>query len=147
MRREIFGINSGWGITAVRLAMAAICIVAGGRKWSGGLGVVIDNFAQIGVPLPTLAGPSIAVLELVGGLLLALGIVTRWLGLVFAVRFVLAAFFVKFPTQGWDAGRLDLLLVAGGVLLFLAGPGRAAVDEVWLGSADPPRDAAPRRTP
>jgi hypothetical protein len=43
-----------------------------------------------------------------------------------------AAFWVKFPTQGWGPGRVDLMLLAGAILLFLAGPGKAALDKLWL---------------
>ena len=42
------------------------------------------------------------------------------------------AFYFKFPVQGWQAGRIDLMLLAGAIKLFLAGPGKAAIDEVWL---------------
>jgi len=38
----------------------------------------------------------------------------------------------EFAGPGWNAGRLDLMLLAGGILLFLAGPGKAAIDAVWL---------------
>jgi hypothetical protein len=36
------------------------------------------------------------------------------------------------PAAGWAQSRLDLMLLAGGLALFLGGSGRAAVDEVWL---------------
>jgi len=29
-------------------------------------------------------------------------------------------------------GRVDLMLLAGSIMLFLAGPARAAIDEVWF---------------
>jgi uncharacterized membrane protein YphA (DoxX/SURF4 family) len=48
------------------------------------------------------------------------------------LEFIVAAFYVKFPTQGWSAGRIDLTILAGAILLFLAGSGKASVDEVWL---------------
>jgi uncharacterized membrane protein YphA (DoxX/SURF4 family) len=76
--------------------------------------------------------PFIGILELVGGSLLLLGILGRWLGLLFAIEFVVATFYVKLPASGWAQSRLDLMLLAGGLALFLAGPGRAAVDRMWL---------------
>jgi hypothetical protein len=40
------------------------------------------------------------------------------------------------PTSPWPAdhvnGRVDLMLLAGSIMLFLAGPGRAAIYEVWF---------------
>lgn len=130
--RGIWGIDSGWGVTAVRIAMALIFIVAGWGKVAGGLGNVGTAFARLGMPVPGVTGPFIALLELIGGFALLIGLFTRWLGLVFAIQFVVATFYVKFANQGWNAGRIDLMLLAGGILLFLAGPGKAAVDELWL---------------
>ena len=130
--RGICGIDAGWGITAVRVAMALIFIIAGWGKVAGGLDNVATNFAKMGIPVPGVSGPFIAYLELIGGLALLVGLFGRWLGLVFAIQFVVATFYVKFAGPGWNAGRLDLMLLAGGILLFLAGPGKAAIDEVWL---------------
>jgi putative oxidoreductase len=82
--------------------------------------------------MPGIAGPFIGTLELVGGILLLLGLFGRWLGLLYAIEFVVATFYVKFAGTGWASGRLDLMLLAGGILIFLAGPGKAAIDAVWL---------------
>jgi putative oxidoreductase len=130
--RGIGGIDPGWGVTAVRVAMALIFIVAGWAEIAGGLGNVANAFTRMGMPMPGVSGPFIALLELIGGAALLVGLFSRWLGLVFAIEFVVATFFVKFAGQGWNAGRLDLMLLAGGILLFLAGPGRAAIDNAWL---------------
>ena len=130
--RGMWGIEAGWGITAVRVAMGIIFIVSGWAKMTNGFGNVAGAFARMGIPAPGVAGPFIAFLELFGGLALLVGLFGRWLGLVFAIEFVVAAFYVKFPVQGWNAGRIDLMLLAGAILLFLAGPGKAAIDEVWL---------------
>jgi len=53
-------------------------------------------------------------------------------GIALALEFVVAAFVVKLPSVGWSGARLDLMLLAGGVLLFFAGSGRLSIDEVWL---------------
>ena len=130
--RGMCGIEAGWGITAVRVAMGIIFIVSGWGKMTSGFGTVAASFARMGIPAPGVAGPFIAFLELFGGVALLVGLFGRWLGLVFAIEFVVATFYVKFPGLGWNAGRVDLMLLAGGILLFLAGPGKAAIDEVWL---------------
>ena len=126
--RDMLGIHPAWGITAVRIAMGAVLAVAGAKKWAFGIGATSGAFAQWGIPAPSLAGPFIGLLETVGGILLVLGLATRWLGLLFALEFVVATFWVKFRLLGWDPGRLDLMLRTGGILLFLNGPGKAAID-------------------
>ncbi|MBI2158680.1 MAG: DoxX family protein [Candidatus Rokubacteria bacterium] len=130
--RGIWGINPAWGITAVRLAVAIILIVAGYQKFAGGIPGVQAFMGKVGIPLPGLMGWYIPILELVGGILLLIGLAGRWVGLLVTLEFIVAAFYVKFPTQGWSAGRIDLTILAGAILLFLAGSGKASVDEVWL---------------
>ena len=121
-----------WGVVPVRVLMGLIFVVAGWNKVAAGFGVVASNFAKMGLPIPGVTGPFIALLELIGGALLLLGFAGRWLGLLFAIEFVVAAFVVKLPTVGWTNSRLDLMLLAGGLLLFFAGSGRLSLDEVWL---------------
>jgi len=125
-------LDAGWGVTAVRVVMGLILLMAGLGKVASGFGAVSAKFAKMGMPTPGLLGPFIALLELVGGALLLAGLAGRWLGLLFAIEFVVAAFVVKLPSAGWAGARLDLMLLAGGVLLFFAGSGRLSIDEVWL---------------
>jgi putative oxidoreductase len=125
-------IDPAWGITAVRLAMAIIFIVSGWLKYVAGAAVVAGSFVSLGVPFAPASGRVILVLELVGGLLLLVGIATRWLGLFFAIEFVVALLVVKARWNGFNDGPVELMLLAGGILLFLTGPGKASVDEVWL---------------
>jgi putative oxidoreductase len=136
--RGIWGIDPGWGITLVRLVMAAIFIFHGYDKLAGGIGGVADFFAKVRLPLPGLSAVLITALELGGGLLLLVGLFSRWLGLLFFVEFVVAAFYVKLPSGGFKAAEFELLLLAGAGLLFLAGGGRAAVDEMWLERREAP---------
>ena len=130
--RGIWGIDPGWGITAVRIAMGVILAVSGWAKFHMGFDNLTAFFAKMSIAAPNLAGPFIMTLELVGGPLLVLGVAGRWLGLLYAIEFTVATFYVKFAGTGFASGRLDMMLLAGGILLFLAGPGRAAVDELWL---------------
>lgn len=130
--RGIGDIDPGWGVTAVRIALGLIFLLAGYGKFAGGLDGLAEGFASMGVPIPQVTAPFVAVLELVGGALLLIGLAGRWLGLLFAIQFAYITFLLKLPTDGWDAARLDVTILAGSLLLLLAGSGRASVDEVWL---------------
>jgi putative oxidoreductase len=128
--RGVFGIDPGWGITPVRIVMGLIFVVAGYTKLTvAGLPAVTAGFAKYSIPLPGIAALLIAVLELVGGLLLLGGFGTRLLGTLFVCEFIVTTFWVKFRLMGWNDGRLDLMILAGALLLVLAGPGRAALDK------------------
>jgi putative oxidoreductase len=142
--RGIGSIDPGWGVTVVRVVMALIFIVHGYAKLAGGLGGVADFFGKAGLPLPGASALLIMLLELGGGVLLLIGLFSRWLGLLYAIEFAVATFYVKLPHEGFMHASFELLLLAGGLLFFLAGGGRASVDEMWLerGQALPPRRAA-----
>lgn len=129
--RGISGIDPGWGVTAVRIATALILIHAGYHKVSGGLDKVVGAFAKMGIPMPGVAGPAIAIFEVVGGAALLIGLFGRWLGLLIALQFAVISFAIKGPRTPFADWYLDLVLLAAGILLFLAGSGRAAVDDVW----------------
>lgn len=131
--RGIAGIDPGWGITAVRVAAALVFIVAGYTKWFvWGLPRVTESMTKFSLPAPSVFAFLAATGELLGGIALLVGLFGRWLGLFYTVEFAIAFFWVKLRMQGFNDGRLDLMLLAAGILLFLAGPGRAAVDNVWL---------------
>src|SRR5438128_414438 len=76
--RGIWGISPGWGLTITRAGMAIILIAAGWAKMSGGMAAVAGSFEKMGIPMANVAGPSVAVLEVVGGILLLLGAAGRW---------------------------------------------------------------------
>lgn len=118
-----------WGITVVRITMGVIITVAGFKKWMAGMGVITAGFEKIPIPLPWISAPFISTLEVVGGVLLLLGFKTRWLGLLFAIEHTVTTFWVQFRLRGWDSGRLELMLLAAAIMLFLAGPGKAAIDK------------------
>jgi putative oxidoreductase len=130
--RGIAGIHPGWALTVLRVATAIILIHAGWGKLSGGLEGPIGFFGKAGIPLPGLAAPFIMALELVGGALLLIGLAGRWMGLLFALQFVVATFYVKLPMAGWAATRIDVMILAAAIAIFIAGSGRLSVDEVWL---------------
>ena len=140
--RGILGIDPGWGITAVRVATALVLIRAGYTKlFVWGLDKVTANMASYPMPAPELFAWTATLMELFGGVALLVGLFGRWLGLFYTVEFAIAYFWVKVRMQGITAGNLDLMLLGAAVLFFLAGPGRAAIDSLWL---ERPRRSASR---
>jgi putative oxidoreductase len=128
----IVGIDPTWGITVVRISTGVIFVVHGVQKFAAGLGGVTAFFAKVAIPAPGVMGPFVAILELVGGILLVVGLATRWVGLLFAVEMLVTTLWVQIPSRGWTASDLDRALLASSLLLVLAGGGRASVDAIWL---------------
>ena len=93
-------------------------------------------FAQMGVPAANVAAPIIATLELVGGVALILGVLTRVFAALLAVNMLGALFLVHAPagifaaTGGYE---LVLILAAAALAVALVGAGKVSVDKVLFG--------------
>ncbi len=134
--RGILGIHPDWSLTLVRVSAGLIFAVHGYQKFAGGIAGVAGYFAKLGIPAPGVMAPFVATLELAGGVLLVVGLVTRWAGLLLALEMIVTGFLVQVPARGWNASDLDRSLLAAGLALFLAGPGRAAVDALFPGRGE-----------
>ena len=86
----------------------------------------------LGVPFPILAGYLLTFAELVGGLLLIAGFLSRVAAAGLIIELFLAIFLVKLDVgligETAVGAELDLALIAGLTAVFLLGPGRPSVD-------------------
>src|SRR5438093_104390 len=131
--RGIFGVSPAWGVTAVRVMTGLLFAVHGYQKFVRGLGDVSAYFAKISIPFPGVTAPFIAALEVVGGLLLIIGLLTRVVSALFALEMLITTVWVKLALgAGWNASDLDRMLLVAAILMVLAGPGAAALDRLWL---------------
>ena len=132
--KDILGVRPDWGITVVRIMTGLLFAVHGYQKFARGLGEMSAYFTKISIPFSGLMAPFIASLELIGGILLILGLFTRVVGALFAVEMLVTTVWVKLALgAGWNASDLDRMLLVACILFVLAGPGVAALDRLWLG--------------
>jgi putative oxidoreductase len=115
----------------MRLVVGIVLLVAGYGKLTGMAGT-IANFTKWGLPVPAATAWFIALLEFCGGIALLLGLFVRYLGALYTIQFIVAALWVNFPLQGYQASRLVLMLIAGGAALFFLGASPLSIDSVWL---------------
>ena len=120
--------QSAVALAILRVVMGIILVVAGyGKVFAGGF--AIGFFGKVGIPLPQIAGPIISFLELGGGILLIVGLFTRYLGVLYAIEMLVAAFVQAILLEkGIMAPRLEYLLLVGGILLATHGAGALAID-------------------
>ncbi|QDW31207.1 DoxX family protein [Arthrobacter sp. KBS0702] len=93
-------------------------------------------FVQMGVPAANLVAPVIATLELVGGVALILGVLTRVFAVLLALDMLGALFLVHAPAGIFAAAggyELVLLLAAAALAVALVGAGRVSVDKAVFG--------------
>jgi putative oxidoreductase len=121
----------------VRVIVGVIMVAHGLQKLTqmgpGNFGGQV--LAGLGVPLPELMGYVVTFLELLGGILLIVGLFSRLTALLLTIDLVVAAILLVklnvglIAPQGSGAGaELDLALIAGLLVVLLAGPGKLSVD-------------------
>ncbi|MCG7408726.1 DoxX family protein [Paenibacillus sp. ACRRX] len=109
-------------VTLMRVVLGIIMMAHGITKFQMGLDNVSGWFASIGIP--GFLGYFVAALELVGGILLIIGLFTRYVSVLFAFMLIGATISVKLPGgllgDGQGAGyELDLALLV--ISLYFAG--------------------------
>lgn len=132
---EPFGAaNIDWAAVPLRIALGVIFMDAGFGKWRRGIGGTGDWFESLGFPLPQLLARSVATTELIGGLLLLIGLGASWVAIPLAANMLVATWTQKFklgaPFQGGEVQgyELDVLMVLGCVALILLGAGPLSID-------------------
>lgn len=124
--------------------MGVIVLPHGWQKLSVGPA----NFGEralvsLGVPLPVFMAYVVTFVELIGGLLLIIGLFSRLAALLLTIDLVVAFLFVHLPQGFGEATQFDLSLIAGFLAILLAGPGRFSLDYRLLGYE---RDVVAERT-
>jgi putative oxidoreductase len=123
--------HPGWGIALIRVAMGAMLLYSGLIKLPALQGAT-GFFNAMGIPAPQILAPVIAVGEVLGGLLLIVGLGIRYVPWWFIAMFLVTTFYVKLPREapvfGYDAARIDIMLLLISVMLLLEGAGAFALD-------------------
>lgn len=108
--------------------MAGVVFIAHGLPKFENLQGVQGFFSSVGIP-PELALP-IALLEVIGGIVLILGILTRITSILFIIQMVGLILIVKAGggLTGDSGFELELLLMFISISLLLSGPGRVSIE-------------------
>lgn len=124
------------GLLVLRVVVGAIFAAHGAQKiFEFTLPGTIGSFAGMGVPLPEIAGPVVAFVELIGGILLILGLLTRPVAILLAIDMIAALVAVHLPAGLWVGdGGYEFVAVLGAAALALAltGAGRFSLDGAFL---------------
>jgi uncharacterized membrane protein YphA (DoxX/SURF4 family) len=138
---------SSFAPLVLRVALGFLFLWHGLDKFDAGISMVEGAFTEWGVPAPAITAPLTAVLEVVAGVALILGLATRLAAMLLGIVMVGAIFFVKgdlglISSVPMPGAELDVALLAGLVSLVLTGPGALALDP-RLG-IEPSDSVAPR---
>jgi putative oxidoreductase len=138
-------IQQQFGIAILRIITGVVFVAHGAQKvFVYGFAGVGGAFAQMGVPMPTVMGPLIGLLELFGGVALIVGLFTRVAAIALACD-MLGAMILVHAAGGFFLPKgleFVLMLFAAALALVFAGPGALSVDGVLASRRSAPRSAA-----
>jgi putative oxidoreductase len=119
------------GLTILRIAVGVIFIAHGSQKFFMiGIPAVADGFAQGGIPMAHFMAPFIASVELLGGIGLVTGLLTRLAALGIAFTMLGAMSFVHIKGGFFLPTGIEytVALLSASIALILMGPGPFSLD-------------------
>lgn len=115
-----------YGPLPIRILAGIAFIIHGIPKLSNI--VRTEHFFSSMIGLPATLGPVVGLLEVVGGIALLVGVLTRIASILFIIEMIGSTIIAKLP-KGFVGGyELDLLLLSIAVSLILSGPGRISIE-------------------
>jgi putative oxidoreductase len=124
-------------LAILRVVLGFIFAMHGWQKYNDiGIAGMQAGFGQMGVPNAEVFAVLVIVLELVGGVLLILGFLSRPIAALLAVEMIGALVLVHAPNGFFvneNGYELVLILAAAALTIALAGPGRFSLDYAVFG--------------
>jgi len=136
-------------LTLLRVIVGAIFIAHGAQKlFVFGFAGVAGGFAGMGVPMAGILGPFVALVEFLGGMALAVGLLTRLASLGLASTMVAAILLVHLKQGFFNPGGVEfpLSLLASTIVLTLTGAGNWSLDAL-IGRKTSPESPEVERIP
>lgn len=113
----------------IRIVLGITFFIHGLTKFQDGISNTVGFFNSVGIP-GSLAY-VVAIIELVGGLLLILGLGTRWVSALLFIVMLGAMITVKFSAGFVGGYELDLALLAMALYLVISGSKVLSIDKLF----------------
>ena len=130
-----------FGLLVARLGLGGILLLHGWMRWNAGVQKQIDYLTQFRTPYAEVAAWGSIIFELVGGALLIVGALTRFVGLGVLIEQILIIAYTSWykwpPTllnpDGTYKGGYEYNVAIGllGLLLFVMGAGAVSIDRLF----------------
>jgi uncharacterized membrane protein YphA (DoxX/SURF4 family) len=119
----------------IRLLVGAVFVPEGLQKFLFPADLGVGRFMKIGLPAPGILAPFVGVVEIGGGLLLLLGLLTRLAAVALIIDMLVAIVTTKIPMLLHDGVwkmahevRPDWSMLLGALFLLLVGAGAWSLD-------------------
>jgi uncharacterized membrane protein YphA (DoxX/SURF4 family) len=150
-RRRLLASDAPAAAWPIRLLVGAVFVSEGLQKSLFPAELGVGRFTKIGLPFPEMLAPFVGGVEIVGGLLLLLGLFTRLAAVALIIDMLVAIATTKIPILLKDGcwkmaheARTDWSMLLGALFLLLVGAGAWSLD-ARLARAAPGGSAWERR--
>jgi putative oxidoreductase len=125
-------------VVLVRLLVGWVFLSEGIQKFLFPAALGAGRFEKIGIPAPHFFGPFVGLVEIVGGLLVIVGLLTRLAAIPLLIDISVAIATTKIPMLAksgfWSTmheARTDLCMFLGSLFLIAVGSGSLSLDARW----------------
>jgi putative oxidoreductase len=140
-RNWLFDGTAQASVILVRFLVGWVFFSEGVQKFLFPAALGVGRFAKIGIPAPHFFAPFVGVVEIVCGLLVIVGFLTRLAAIPLAIDISVAIATTKIPMLAKDGfwgtmheARTDLCMLLGSLFLIAVGSGRLSLDTTVHGS-------------
>jgi uncharacterized membrane protein YphA (DoxX/SURF4 family) len=140
MRQSMSAGSAPGAVILVRLLVGAVFLSEGIQKFLFPAALGVGRFAKIGLPSPNMLAPLVGGFEVVCGVLVVLGLLTRLAAVPLLTIITVAIWTTKLPmlsTQGFWAmvheARTDWCMFLGALFLIIVGAGSWSIDGLRSG--------------
>jgi len=162
--RRLLATRAPWATILVRFLVGLVFLSEGIQKFLDPDALGVGRFAHIGIPEPQIMAPFVGVVEIVGGSLVLLGLLTRPAALALWINISVAILSTKVPIllgHGfwgftlpklahygfWSMAheaRTDFSMWLGSLFLLIVGAGCLSVD-AWLSGTEAEAKGSPSK--
>lgn len=135
VQRWLLSSSAPSSVILIRILVGWVFLTEGIQKFLFPAALGVGRFVKIGIPAPHFFAPFVGVVEIVCGLLLIVGLLTRLASVPLLIDIAVAIATTKIPmlmkSGFWAAmheARTDFCMVMGLVFLLIAGSGAFSVD-------------------
>ena len=119
----------------IRLVVGGVFLSEGIQKFLFPAALGVGRFVKIGIPAPEVMAPFVGIVEVFGGLMLLVGLLTRLAAIPLIIDMLVAIYTTKIPmlhSQGFWAmaheARVDYAMLLGSAFLLIVGAGPWSMD-------------------
>jgi putative oxidoreductase len=134
-RNWLFDGTAQASVILVRLLVGWVFFSEGVQKFLFPAALGVGRFTKIGIPAPHFFAPFVGVVEIVCGLLVIVGFLTRLAAIPLVIDISVAIATTKIPMLAKDGfwgtmheARTDLCMLLGSLFLIAVGSGRLSLD-------------------